>query len=423
MNALGRLLAVNLLIRVASAATGQLMAFLIAERHADRIGFGSLLVGFVGMAFFITELFGAPLAGRLADRHGSARILRLGPLFGVVSVSLAAATALVSDLSAWFVAVLIVARLAEGATAACLVPPTLVVIARATAGDPVRRTRAMGMFEIGSLVGIIAGFALSGVAWDGFGAYAFLLLVPAYVIALGIVPGVEVGKAAGRATERLPSVVRRLLQQQGAVPFGIAWLAAIAIVGLWLQYIPYLMRLPLGSSGQDLVGGLSGSAIGAVFAVWGVTFLAGIALWTWLAGGLPRRRVLAISLFGMLGLTAAVFLANHGPDRFALPIAVVAMLVAAGFTPSAFAHLADMTEHMDVSRGAALGLYSLFLGLGQLVGGGLGAPMVARWQMDGLLFLTSIFIATALAGVGWMRAHGEARELLALPGSPLPQGG
>lgn len=421
---LGRLLTVNVLIRVASASTGQLMAFLIAERHGGRIAFGSLLVGFVGMAFFVTELLGAPVAGRLADRHGSARILKAGPLFGVVAVSLAAAAALAFDGSAWFIGVLVLARLAEGASAACLVPPTLVTIARATAGDAVRRTRAMGAFEIGSLVGIIAGFALSGLAWDAIGVYAFLLLAPVYFTAWVVVPAAETRSGGSAAGERLFAVLGRVARQPGAAWFGVAWLAVIAVVGLWVQYIPYLLRLPVASAGQHLVGGFSGTLIGLVFSLWGLTFMAGLALWSWLGGAMARRTAMGISLAGMVGLTLALFLANHGPDPVALPLGVVAMLVAAGFTPAAFAHLADITEHLDGSRGAAIGLYSLFFGLGQLVGGGLGAPVVAQWHLDGLLMLTLALVGAALVGVARMRGvAGEAPEPLGDPGSPLPQRG
>lgn len=425
MNSLSRLLAVNLLVRVASSATGQLMAFLIAERHADRIAFGSLLVGFVGMAFFITELAGAPFAGRLADRHGTARVLRLGPLFGVLSVSLAAATALGGGVSWWFIAVLVLARLAEGATAACLVPPTLVCIARATTGNAVTRTRAMGVFEVGSLVGVIAGFALSGLAWDWLGVHSFLLLAPVYGLAWAVVPkNLELARSAGSAvSEPLRRVVGRVVRQPGAVWFGIAWLAVIAVVGLWMQYIPYLLRLPQQAGGQHLVGGFSGSMIGLIFSAWGLTFMAGLGLWSWLGGAMARRTAMAISLVGMFGVTFALVLANHGPDPVAVPFAALAMLVAAGFTPAAFAHLADITEQLDGSRGAAVGLYSVFFGLGQLLGGGLGAPLVARWHMDGLAFLTLVLLAVAMVGVLGMRgAPDEDPELepLPQPGSPLP---
>ncbi len=80
------------------------------------------------------------------------------------------------------------------------------------------------------------------------------------------------------------------------------------------------------------------------------------------------------------------------------------MLVESGFTPVALAHLADIAERHDASRGAALGLYSLLLGLGQLLGNVIGAPFAAKWQMDGVLVLTGILAVVALGAVRLTRA-------------------
>ena len=62
----GRLIAVNFLIRVAAAASGQLFVFLIAERLGERVGVGSFVVGLLAASFFITEL----LDYRLGPQHG-----------------------------------------------------------------------------------------------------------------------------------------------------------------------------------------------------------------------------------------------------------------------------------------------------------------------------------------------------------------
>jgi len=82
--------------------------------------------------------------------------------------------------------------------------------------------------------------------------------------------------------------------------------------------------------------------------------------------------------------------------------------VEAGFTLAAFAHLAELTVPVDSSRGAALGLYSVLLGAGQLVGNLLGGPFSARWQMDGVLGLTAILAVVSLIGV--MGMPRKARE-------------
>ncbi|MCH7856252.1 MAG: hypothetical protein IIB37_05830, partial [Gemmatimonadetes bacterium] len=89
-----RLLAINALVRIGAAGSGQLFAFLLAARLSGQIAAGALLVGVIGAAFFVTELVGAPFAGALADRVGQLRILRWGPVFGVVSALVAATAAL-----------------------------------------------------------------------------------------------------------------------------------------------------------------------------------------------------------------------------------------------------------------------------------------------------------------------------------------
>lgn len=396
---IARLIAVNGLIRVAAAASGQFFAFFLAERLAGRLGVGSFVVGLLGASFFVTELLGAPVAGGIADRVGQRRILRYGPAFGAASALLAATAAGVGGAIVPLVAVLLFARIAEGSSAACAVPTTLVLLSRETRDDPVRRTRVMGGLEITSMVGMIGGYVVAGVGWDVLGVRAFLLLPPLYLVAWLLVPRGEERPAGDAVAGTAAHALRRLGSVRGAMPFGVAWLAVNAVVGLWLQYAPFLMKSPTTVAGQRLVGGLSGGQIGVVFGVWGLTFLVGIALWSLFGGRLPKRRILAIALVGMLGVVTTLTMANHGSPAWVLMLSGVFVLVESGYTPAAFAHLADLTEQLDDARGAALGVYSLLLGLGQLAGSTLGAPFVARWQMDGVLLLTALLALTSLAGV------------------------
>lgn len=43
-----------------------------------------------------------------------------------------------------------------------------------------------------------------------------------------------------------------------------------------------------------------------------------------------------------------------------------------------------------------MGLYSIFLGLGQLLGNGLGGLFAHRWGFDGLIYLTVLLATVAL---------------------------
>lgn len=402
-----RLFAVNAVIRAAAAVSGQLFAFLLAEHLSGRVGVGASLVGLVGACFFATELVGAPIAGRRADLRGQRHILRRGPLFGALCGMTAALAAFGHLELAALATVLVAARTAEGLSAACAVPTTLALLSRATDGDGARRTRIMGLFELTSLLAMIAGYALAGIAWDAVGAGAFLALPSLYAVAWVFVGrGSDVADVApgarddGRSTW---SLIASLVRERGNLAFGLAWLAVNAVVGVWLQQAPYLLKLPERSPTQSLVGGFTGREIGMVFGAWGVAFLAGLLSWSFFGARVPRLRALSVALVAMLGVAVALSLANHGAGRWTLGLATAFVLVESGFTPAALAHLAEITQRHDASRGTALGLYSLLLGSGQLAGNLLGAPVAARWQMDGVLGLTFALALGALACIRGMR--------------------
>ena len=392
---------------------------------SGQAGIGSILVGFIGAAFFLTEMVGAPFAGGLADRLGHQRILRWGPVFGVVSAIAAASAALGSGSIIILVVILFFARLNEGASAAFAVPTTLTLLSRITDGEVRRRTRVMGAFEITSLVGMIAGYVVVGVAWDAYGASAFLVLPPIYALAWWLVghrgnkllhdrahkpTGAEAAKSEIASLSSVRALLAGFATDPKNLAFGVSWLAVNAVVGLWLQQAPFLLSLPDRSPSQALVGGFSGQEIGIIFAVWGAAFLVGIALWSWLAPEMDRRRSMSVALIGMLGAVASITWLNHGGPAALVWFGIAMVMVEAGYTPAAFAHLAELTEPIDASRGAVLGLYSVILGAGQLLGNLLGGLFAARWQMDGVLALTIILAIVSLLGATFMTAQARKEQ-------------
>ena len=108
---------------------------------------------------------------------------------------------------------------------------------------------------------------------------------------------------------------------------------------------------------------------------------------------------MSIALVGMVGVVASLAWLNHGGPRFVLGIVILMVLIEAGFTPAAFAHLAELTRPLDASRGAAMGLYAVLLGAGQLMGNLIGGPFAGRWQMDGVLVLTALLAVVSLVGI------------------------
>ncbi|HLG73801.1 MAG TPA: MFS transporter, partial [Chloroflexota bacterium] len=54
-------------------------------------------------------------------------------------------------------------------------------------------------------------------------------------------------------------------------------------------------------------------------------------------------------------------------------------------------------------RGAIMGLYSIVLGLGQVLGGSVGGPFAQAWGLDGMAMLTLALGAIATATVLGLR--------------------
>jgi predicted MFS family arabinose efflux permease len=93
------------------------------------------------------------------------------------------------------------------------------------------------------------------------------------------------------------------------------------------------------------------------------------------------------------------------PLRAVEALGVVAgLFVLAGATPAALGLLADISERYPDDRGAIMGLYSVFFGLGQFIGQLLGGHF-GDWQgVDGVLILTLLLGVISL--ITLLRLHG-----------------
>ena len=107
------------------------------------------------------------------------------------------------------------------------------------------------------------------------------------------------------------------------------------------------------------------------------------------------------------------------------PIAAAGLVFAAGLfilagaTPAAVGLLADVSERFPGDRGAIMGLYSVFLGIGQIAGSLIGGVVADAMGMDGLLLATGALLLLALIPLSRLRAM----EHHLGPGSPSVLGG
>jgi MFS family permease len=77
-------------------------------------------------------------------------------------------------------------------------------------------------------------------------------------------------------------------------------------------------------------------------------------------------------------------------------------MIESGFTPAALALLADVVG-TQTGRGAAMGVYSVLLSVGALVGSLLAGVLGARFAVDGLIHGTVAMAIIALIAVQRLR--------------------
>ena len=73
------------------------------------------------------------------------------------------------------------------------------------------------------------------------------------------------------------------------------------------------------------------------------------------------------------------------------------LFVLAGATPAALGLLADISERFPNDRGAIMGLYSVFLAVGQIIGALIGGFAAEAAGIDGMLIATMALLIVALA--------------------------
>ncbi len=399
----------SLFLRSASSATGGMVALFLAYVDQHRFPVSAVVVGFVAASFYATELIGAPLAGMGSDRFSRRLFMALGPFLGLVAVEITAGLLFIPP-GALLLALLFLTRVLEGLATALNAPATLSYISAATSGHAGRRGRVIALFEMSSLGGIALGYLAGGVLWDTFQMTGFALLGILYLVStLLFWQGVH--ELPRRAGEEEPSLGERLrlLTNPAVLRLAPAWLAVNAIVGLWFSHAPFQMSGAERFPGQSLSGGFSGRQIGQAFALIILVFTAGIYVWGRTLGHRRRTTVMLWSCGGLVVTALAVLAINHTPPAASgwvlawMGLLLAGVLVTSGFTPAALTYLADISEAFASHRGAIMGVYSVLLALGQLIGGWIGGPF-AHWRgIDGMLLLT--FGLIGITAVAVLRLH------------------
>ncbi len=118
---------------------------------------------------------------------------------------------------------------------------------------------------------------------------------------------------------------------------------------------------------------------------------------------------------------AAGLVINHGvgvPILLVLggvAVAAFGLFVMAGATPAALGLLADISERFPNDRGAIMGLYSVFLAIGQITGAIVGGFAAETRGIDGMLVATALLLAVALVPLARLRRDEESVGSIGAP--------
>jgi MFS family permease len=189
------------------------------------------------------------------------------------------------------------------------------------------------------------------------------------------------------------------------------WIAMNAVLGLYTSQALFQLIRSRDErfANQALVGGFGALEVTATFLIGGAVFFVGLWYWGGRFDALRRTTIIFYGIVGGAVFVVAALAVNHTggadvPVRLAALLGLgVGLFLMAGATPAALGLLADISESFPQDRGAVMGLYSVFLALGQIIGALVGSVAAELWAFDGILLATLALMAVELMPLSRLR--------------------
>jgi MFS family permease len=203
---------------------------------------------------------------------------------------------------------------------------------------------------------------------------------------------------------------RSIITNEYVLLLAPTWIAVNASIGIWFsQSLFQFSKADPRFPDQFMLQGFSPIQISIAAVVIGLIFGAGLLWW---GNRFKTLRRTTIIFYGILGggvMAFGVLAINHAAPDVLIVAAIgalagaIGLFVLAGATPAALGLLADISERFPSDRGAIMGLYSVFLGIGQIVGSLIGGAAANWLGIDGLLFATVVLLLVALVPLAFLR--------------------
>ena len=387
------------LLRIASGTSGILIGLYLASlnNHGAHLSVG--LVGTLSAVSFTAELFASIPMGVASDTMQPRWLMTGGAIVGAIAAFLAAS----GSTSTFFLS-----RLLEGVGVAAIVPALLAYLTDATECRPALRVRVMSYFELTLLAGLALGGIVAGQLFRILNSGAFSVVAVVYLACAAILFSSISGRAARHLASPLDDL-KQVLRLPSIRHLAPVWLCVNSVVGLWLgPTLPFLLT-DRSTKAQYLAGiyASSPASVGWLLFGYSIVFGLGVTAWSFILPHIRLQNAMRITIGAMLPVCAGFYLLNHSGDqsvtvRWSIGgIVALLIMVESGFTPAALAWLAG-TLPIQSGRGAAMGIYSVLLSVGAIIGSLLAGILGERYSIDGLLYGTVFVAIAALIFLHWV---------------------
>lgn len=388
------------LLRIASGTSGILIGLYLANLSNQGAHLSAGLVGTLSAISFAAELFASIPMGLASDMMQPRWLMMGGAVVGALAAILFAFSGSAS--------VFFLSRTLEGIGAAAIVPALLAYLTDATEGRPALRVRAMSYFELTLLAGLALGGIVAAQLFRVLHAGAFTAVASLYLVCAAML----FSSIPRRPPRHLISPwqdLKEVLRLPSLRHLAPVWLCVNSVVGLWLgPTLPFL--LTQHSTKTQYLAGIYAStpaSVGWLLFGYSIVFGVGVAAWSFILPRIRLQTAMRITLGAMLPVCAGLYLLNHSAHQSVISrwsiggITSLLIMVESGFTPAALAWLAG-TLPIESGRGAAMGVYSVLLSIGAILGSLLAGLLGSRYSIDGLLYGTVLMAIAALVFLQWV---------------------
>ena len=343
--------------------------------YLPKYEFSNLTVGIIAAAYPVTETICGPMIGILVDRFGRRKWIYMG--LTVSTVALFAFT--LSTNIGYLVAV----HAVQGVAAAMIIVSTLTMVTDASTSTT--RGKEMGVYDFANLGGYMVGILAAGIL-TRIGSRTTSFYFAAALAAIGALFAyfrVKETKLRGKQRALSPiQTLKILLSHRRAAAMFPIWLAITTFVGVALTFGPRLGPSPL----------LTSFLFGGIVLVLAVTQ----PFFGHLSDKYGRDKLMMLGLLSVMGLffTAINMLRGRLGFFFGAPFLVVFGIGSFAFPPAALATLGDLAP--ERSRGTTMGVYSVVISLGTIIGPLLGGYLLDRYGMTSLFYSGLVILIGAL---------------------------